>query len=158
VCGALRDRGIGDAGVEGARLGLKTATEYLDGARKFVGYQCQAGFAVESRALDDVEALLVDVVAAGANEIEGVDFDVIAKRDLHAEASRRGADEAELSQFTRRGAAARRVDVCRCPTRSSRSGKCALSRLHGRPPVSAAASGATSSGPRRQARLGREQK
>lgn len=56
---------------------------------EFVGYQCQAVFAVESRALDDVEPLLVDVVAAGANEIEGVDFDVIAKRELRAEARRK---------------------------------------------------------------------
>ncbi|GAA1819534.1 hypothetical protein GCM10009682_45100 [Luedemannella flava] len=39
--------------------------------------------------LDDVEPLLVDVVAAGANEIEGVDFDVLAKRELRAEARRK---------------------------------------------------------------------
>jgi len=50
---------IGDAAVEGSRLDLKTATEYVDGT----------AFAVESRALDDVEPLLVDVGAAGANEI-----------------------------------------------------------------------------------------
>src|SRR5262245_59831420 len=74
VRGALREHGVGDAGVEGSRLDLKTATEYVDNSRKFVGYQCQAAFAVESRALDDVEPLLVAVVAAGANEIEGVDF------------------------------------------------------------------------------------
>jgi uncharacterized protein YggE len=89
VRGALRLHGIGDAAVEGSRLDLKTATEYVDGARKFVGYLCQAAFAVESGALDDVEPLLVDVVAAGANEIEGVDFDVIAKRELRAEARRK---------------------------------------------------------------------
>jgi hypothetical protein len=46
-------------------------------------------FAGESGALDDVEPLLVDVVAAGANEIEGGDFDVIAKRELRAEARRK---------------------------------------------------------------------
>ncbi|MGI5151856.1 SIMPL domain-containing protein [Plantactinospora sp. CA-294935] len=89
VRGALRAHGISDAAVEGSRLDLKTATEYVDGTRKFVGYQCQAAFAVESRALDDVEPLLVDVVAAGANEIEGVDFDVVAKRELRAEARRK---------------------------------------------------------------------
>jgi uncharacterized protein len=44
-------------------------------------------FAIESCALDDVWALLVDVVAAGANENEGVDFDVIAMRELRAEAA-----------------------------------------------------------------------
>lgn len=29
--------------------------------------------------LDDAQRLLVDVIAAGANEIEGVEFDVAAK-------------------------------------------------------------------------------
>jgi uncharacterized protein YggE len=89
VRGVLREHGIADAAVEGSRLDLRTAFEFVDGTRKFVGYQCQAAFAVESGALDDVEPLLVDVVAAGANEIEGVDFDVIAKRDLRAEARRK---------------------------------------------------------------------
>jgi uncharacterized protein YggE len=89
---ALREHGIGAAAVKGSRLDLKTATEYVDLTRKFVGYQCQAAFAVESGALDDVEPLLVDVVAAGANEIEGVEFDVIAKRELRAEIRRKGGD------------------------------------------------------------------
>jgi uncharacterized protein YggE len=89
VRGALRQHGIGDAAVEGSRLDLRTATEYANGRHTFIGYQCQAAFAVESRALDDVEPLLVDVVSAGANEIEGVDFDVVAKRELRAEARRK---------------------------------------------------------------------
>jgi uncharacterized protein YggE len=89
VRGALRSHGIDDAAVERSRLNLKTATAYVDGSQKFAGYQCEAAFAVEFRALDDVEPLLVDVVAAGANEIDGVDFDVVAKRELRAEARRR---------------------------------------------------------------------
>ena len=89
VRATLRERGLGDAAVEGSRLDLRTATQYVNGTHKFIGYQCQAAFAVESSALDDVEPLLVDVVAAGANEIEGVDFDVIAKRELRADARRK---------------------------------------------------------------------
>lgn len=89
VRAALREHGVGDAAVEGSRLDLRTATEYVDGARRFAGYQCQAAFAIESAALDDVEPLLVDLVTAGANEIEGVDFDVVAKRELRAEARRK---------------------------------------------------------------------
>lgn len=89
VRGALRQHGIGAAAVEGSRLDLRTATEYANGRHTFIGYQCQAAFAVESRALDDVEPLIVDVVSAGANEIEGVDFDVVAKRELRAEARRK---------------------------------------------------------------------
>jgi uncharacterized protein YggE len=89
VRGTLRQHGIGDAAVEGSRLDLKTAHDYVDGTRKFAGYQCQAAFAVESRALDDVESLLVDVIAAGANEIDSVEFDVSGKRELRAEARRK---------------------------------------------------------------------
>jgi uncharacterized protein YggE len=89
VRAALRQHEIGDAAVDGSRLDLRTATEYVDGSRKFVGYQCQASFSVQSSALDDVEPLLIDVVAAGANEIEGVEFDVAAKRELRAEARRK---------------------------------------------------------------------
>ncbi|WP_231639931.1 SIMPL domain-containing protein [Micromonospora sp. NRRL B-16802] len=88
VRGALREHGIADAAVEGSRLDLKTATEYADGSRRFIGYQCQAAFAVQSGVLDDVEPLLIDIVSAGANEIEGVDFDVTGKRELRAEARR----------------------------------------------------------------------
>jgi uncharacterized protein YggE len=41
---------------------------------------------VESRELDGVQQLLVDVVAAGANEIQAMSFDVIDKPALRAEA------------------------------------------------------------------------
>jgi uncharacterized protein YggE len=56
--------------------------------RKFLGYECQASFALLSGNLDDVQPLLVDIVAAGANEIEAVEFDVTAKPDLRAQARR----------------------------------------------------------------------
>ena len=85
----LRDHGVSDAAVERSRLDLKTVWAFPSGTRTFVGYQCQATFAVESTDLDDVEQLLVDLVAAGANEIEAVDFDVIAKRELRADARRK---------------------------------------------------------------------
>jgi uncharacterized protein YggE len=67
---------------------------YANGTRTFVGYQCQAAFAVESTDLDSVQPLLVDLVASGANEIEGVDFDVLAKRELRAEARRKAVSAA----------------------------------------------------------------
>ena len=84
----LRRHGIADRAVERSRLGLRSAWSGFGPDRKFLGYECQAAFAVESDDLDDVQQLLVDVVAAGANEIEGVDFDVTSKADLRAEARR----------------------------------------------------------------------
>jgi uncharacterized protein YggE len=87
VRGAIRARNVPDAGVQRSRLSLKS--QWASGnERKFLGYQCQASFSVESRDLDDVQQLLVDIVAAGTNEIESVDFDVIDKPGLRAEARR----------------------------------------------------------------------
>jgi uncharacterized protein YggE len=78
---------VPDAAVERSRLDLKSEWTYGN-ERKFVGYRCKASFAVEFGNLDDVQPLLVDLVAAGANEIEAVDFDVTTKGELRVEARR----------------------------------------------------------------------
>lgn len=85
---ALRQHAIPDSAVERSRLDLTSSWSGYGPERKFLGYQCQASFAVESHDLDNVQQLLVDVVAAGANEIEAVDFDVVGKGDMRAEARR----------------------------------------------------------------------
>lgn len=90
---ALRGHGIPDRAVERSRLGLKSSWSFGT-ERKFLGYECQAAFAVESTDLDDAQQLLIDVVAAGANEIEGVDFDVTTKGELRAEARRQAVTAA----------------------------------------------------------------
>jgi uncharacterized protein len=91
----LRERGIPDAAVHRSRLDLATAWDKSYGAdRKQVGYRCAASFAVESTDLDGVQQLLVDLVAAGANEIEGVDFDVVGKPELRAAARRKAVTAA----------------------------------------------------------------
>jgi len=74
--------------VERSRLDLTSSTNGYGAERKFLGYECQASFSVESGNLDDVQQLLVDVVEAGANEIEGVDFDVAGKPGMRSEARR----------------------------------------------------------------------
>lgn len=84
---AIRARNVPDAAVQRSRMSLKSQWSYGN-ERRFLGYQCQASFSVESRDLDDVQQLLVDIVAAGTNEIEGVDFDVVDKPGLRAEARR----------------------------------------------------------------------
>jgi uncharacterized protein len=85
---AIRAHHVPDAGVQRSRLSLKSQWSNFGNERKFVGYQCQASFSVESLDLDDVQQLLVDVVAAGTNEIERADFDVVDKPGLRAEARR----------------------------------------------------------------------
>ena len=89
----LREHGIPDVAVEGSRLGLNSQWDY-GAERRFLGYQCQAGFALESTDLDDIEQLLIDVVAAGAHEIDAVEFDVRARADLQARARARAVEAA----------------------------------------------------------------
>jgi len=84
----LRGHGVPDAAVERSQLDLRSSWSGYGDDRKFLGYRCQASFVLESRALDDVQSLLVDLVEAGANEIESVDFDVTGKPDLRAQARR----------------------------------------------------------------------
>jgi uncharacterized protein len=81
----LRRHGLPDTAVEASRLGLSSSYSY-GATREFLGYACQAGFSVQSRDLDGVQQLLVDVVEAGAHEIEGIEFDVAGRADLRAEA------------------------------------------------------------------------
>jgi uncharacterized protein YggE len=107
----LREHGVEDAAVDSSRLGLKSSWSYGT-KRKFLGYQCEAAFSIESRALDDVESLLVDLVAVGANEIEDVEFDVGGKRELRAEARRRAVAAArEKAELYAEAAGVRLGDV-----------------------------------------------
>jgi uncharacterized protein YggE len=91
---AVREHGVADSAVERSRLDLKSTWDHAGNERRFAGYRCQAAFMVESTALDDVQQLLVDVVAAGANEIEAVDFDVSGKPEKRAEARQKAVREA----------------------------------------------------------------
>jgi hypothetical protein len=93
---AIRDRNVPDANVQRSRLSLKSNWSYGN-ERKFLGYQCQASFSVESRDLDDVQQLLVDVVAAGANEIEDEDPDQVKGQYRSHSSARAEASEGDLT-------------------------------------------------------------
>ncbi len=81
----LRGHGIPDTAVSTSRLDLKSSWDY-GSKRRFLGYECTASFVIELRDLDLLEPVLVDVVEAGANEVDGVEFDVSAKKELRAQA------------------------------------------------------------------------
>ncbi|MFI1032396.1 SIMPL domain-containing protein [Streptomyces sp. NPDC020951] len=81
----LRGHGIPDTAVSTSRLNLKSSWAYGN-ERKFLGYECTASFVIELRELDHLETVLVDVVEAGANQVDGVEFDVRAKKELRARA------------------------------------------------------------------------
>ncbi|GAA2035129.1 SIMPL domain-containing protein [Catenulispora yoronensis] len=83
---ALRDRGVADAGISSSRLNLSTAWRYQEGTRIQAGYDCSVSFVIEIRDLDSLEQVLIDAVAAGANSVEAVEFDVSTKKELRAKA------------------------------------------------------------------------
>jgi uncharacterized protein len=85
---AVRAHRIPDAAVERSRLDLRSSWNGFGADRKFLGYQCLASFALRSGNLDGVQQLLIDIVAAGANEMEAVEFDVTTKPELRAQARR----------------------------------------------------------------------
>jgi uncharacterized protein YggE len=86
---AIRGHGISDAAVTASRLKISSQWDYpANQNRQLRGYGCGCSFVVEVRDLDLVEAILVDVVAAGVNEVDEVQFDVRAKRELRAQARR----------------------------------------------------------------------
>ncbi|WP_433890796.1 SIMPL domain-containing protein [Streptomyces sp. CA-111067] len=83
---AVRAHGVQDAQVSASRLDLQTSWSGFGQDRQFLGYRCHAAFAIECRDLDSLEPLLVAAVDAGANQVEGVDFDVRNKPELRAQA------------------------------------------------------------------------
>ncbi|MEU1495747.1 SIMPL domain-containing protein [Streptomyces sp. NPDC005776] len=81
----LRGLGVPDTAVSTSRLDLKSSWSYGN-ERTFLGYECTASFVIELRELDILETVLVDVVEAGANQVDGVEFDVSTKKQLRAQA------------------------------------------------------------------------
>lgn len=82
----LRGHAIPDNAVSTSRLNLQSTWSFNNNERKFLGYACTASFVIEVRELEGLEAILVDVVDAGANHVDGVEFDVSSKKQLRANA------------------------------------------------------------------------
>jgi uncharacterized protein YggE len=86
---ALRRHNITDGAVSASHLQLSSAYAYNNNERKHLGYKCEASFTIETTDLDTLQQLLIDVVDAGVNKVDGVDFDVHAKQELRAEARKK---------------------------------------------------------------------
>jgi uncharacterized protein YggE len=81
--------GIGGADVQTSALQL--SAQYADqdkGPRRLTGYQAQNTITVRVSELAQVGAVVDALVAAGANEIEGVDFDIADRRPVEDQARR----------------------------------------------------------------------
>ncbi|MDI2125613.1 SIMPL domain-containing protein [Yinghuangia seranimata] len=84
----LRGHGVADTDVAVSRIQVTTEWQYLDNRREFAGYECAAGFTVRLRDLDRLEAVLVDVIDAGANDVQQVEFDAADRDALRTQARR----------------------------------------------------------------------
>jgi uncharacterized protein YggE len=92
----LRRHGVADSAVDRSQLKLETDWNWEGNKRRFVGYECSAAFTVETRRLEDVQQLLIELISAGGKQIEAVDFDVVAKPQLRAEARVKAVEAARV--------------------------------------------------------------
>jgi len=106
---SLRAHGVPEAGVKGSGLRLSTEWGWSGEQRRFLGYRCEAGYAVESGDLEGAQHLLLDLLTAGANELESVDFDVREAEGLRTEARRRAVAAAREKAELYAGAAGVRL-------------------------------------------------
>lgn len=107
----MREHDVPDSAVDSSRLSLRTLYGYSNGTQTFQGYECQAAYAAGVSNLDGVQPLLLDLVSAGVNEIDGVDFDVAAKPELRAEARRKAVAAARAKAELYADAAGVRLGV-----------------------------------------------
>ncbi|MBS2026246.1 MAG: SIMPL domain-containing protein, partial [Deltaproteobacteria bacterium] len=78
---------IPDANVQTSRVGLEQSWEYAGGSiRQFKGYVASVSYRVRVDQLDKVEPLLIDLVDAGVNHIDAVEFLSSSLRDLRQQA------------------------------------------------------------------------
>jgi uncharacterized protein YggE len=85
--------------VAASRITLTRTFEYINGRQQSTGYSARVAFNVLVSDLARIEELLVGIVAAGANEIDAVDFRTTGLKEYRAEARRRavaaGREKAE---------------------------------------------------------------
>lgn len=86
----LQQRGVADRDVQSSRVGLALAFEGYGEARRTIGYRAAHAFQALVRELCGIEELLIELVDAGAFEIESVSYKTSRLRELRASA-RRGA-------------------------------------------------------------------
>jgi uncharacterized protein len=86
-----------DEAVEHSQFGLNHMRDHRTQAE---GYRCEASFVVRFGNLDGVQPLLLDLLGAGVDGIDGLDYDVADEAELRADARRQavaaGRARAEL--------------------------------------------------------------
>ncbi|MFO7173547.1 MAG: SIMPL domain-containing protein [Bacillota bacterium] len=71
---AIREQGIAESGIRTSGLSIYPEYEWSKEERRLVGYRTTATVTVTTRNLDRVGAIIDAAVAAGANEVQGIQF------------------------------------------------------------------------------------
>ncbi len=71
--------------VQSSRVQLSTEHEYIDGKHQFVGYKARTEFTVLLNKLDQLEAILTGIIAAGVNSLGSVDMQTTQLKDYRAQ-------------------------------------------------------------------------
>jgi len=95
VRAVLRQRSVPDAAVTSSRTSIHSVWDGYGADRRFRGHQCRAEFSIRIAQLGEVEQVLVALVASGADEILGVDYDTSRTREVRADARREAVAAAE---------------------------------------------------------------
>jgi uncharacterized protein YggE len=74
VLTAVKAAGIAEKDIQTSRLSLQPQTEVTGGASRLVGFQATNQITVTIREIDKLSTLLDRAIAAGANEMSGVEF------------------------------------------------------------------------------------
>lgn len=83
---AVRAHDIPDSAVHASQLNLASSWQVAKGERVFEAYACSVSFSIELSEVNTLESVLVDLVEAGVDQVDRVEFDVRAKPRLRAEA------------------------------------------------------------------------
>lgn len=102
---SLRANGVADDAITSSRTNIHSIWDGHGASRRLVGHQCRIELAARLTPLDIVEACLIDLVDAGADEILSVTYDTTREPELWADARRQAIESA-------RSKAAAYADAC----------------------------------------------
>jgi uncharacterized protein YggE len=82
------DHGVGERDLQSEQLSLQPRYENYDhaGGQQLIGYRASRGLTVTLHDIDEVEGLLYDMLAAGANRVDRVQFESSARSEKRSEA------------------------------------------------------------------------
>lgn len=93
VSACLQKAGLEEFGA--SRISLAQEFKYANYENRFAGYRARIGYNVVLRDLDRVDAVLTELIDAGANELSSLTFQTTRLKEIRADARRRAVAAAK---------------------------------------------------------------